>query len=276
MRPLLRGLCLLLTLAGAAHAAADVSTQTASPANAVEPNSADAARLVPLAGAVNVRDLGGLDGAHGPIPLDRFIRAANLAHLTAADRSTLYSHHVVLDIDLRTPDEERAHPDVLANDPAIRYLPISLLGKQLALSNPPPTLGALYRDTLEHHQAEFKQIFEAIADVGPGGVLYHCTVGKDRTGMVSALLLDLAGVPRDEIVHNYAVSAYYLKPMMASADMKALLARPGMAALMDSPPEAIEAFLDELDTRYGGTAAYLKTIGVSGDDIAKIRARLVS
>lgn len=277
MRQLLSGLCLLLTLGSAAQAASDMPAQSVAPAGVITPDAGDSARLLPLTGAANVRDLGGLDSANGKIPSGRFVRSANLENLTLADRSTLYSDHVVLDIDLRTPDEDRAHPDALSHDPNVRYLPISLFGDTHVLSNVPPSLRQMYLDALQNNQPEFKQVFEAIAAAGQGGVLYHCTVGKDRTGMVSAMLLDLAGTPRNEIVHDYAVSAYYLKPVMASMQMQATLAKhPGLVALMGSPPDAIAAFLDELDTRYGGTAGYLKTIGVSDADIAKLRARLAS
>jgi protein-tyrosine phosphatase len=146
------------------------------------------------------------------------------------------------------------------------------------MSKMPSSLQEIYLDALDNHQAEFKQIFDAIAATsGQGAVLYHCTAGKDRTGMVSALLLELAGVSRDRIVHNYAVSAYYLKPMMDSTGMGAAMAKnPALAAIMGSPPEAIEAFLDRLDSHYGGAAAYLQAIGVSAGEITKIRAQLAS
>jgi protein-tyrosine phosphatase len=272
-------LCLLLAFATPALAASDTTAPAAPAIAMVEPDSADAGRVIPLQGAWNVRDLGGIEGAHGAVPQDHFIRAANLAHLTPEDRDTLYSHHVMLDIDLRTPGEEHASPDALAADPHIRYLPVSLLGeKPAAMSKMPSSLQEIYLDALDNHQAAFKQIFEAIAGVsGQGAVLYHCTVGKDRTGMVSALLLELAGVSREKIVHNYAVSAYYLKPMTDSTGMSAAMAKnPALAAIMGSPPEAITVFLDKLDGHYGGAAAYLQTIGVSAGDIAKVRAQLAT
>ena len=278
MNMFLRGsLCLGLfaVLMGSAQAA-DTSTSSAVTAAIVEPDAADNARAVPLQGALNVRDLGGMAGEHGTTPYNHFLRAANLAHLTAADRETLYAHQMVLDIDLRTAQEESASPDALASDPHIRYLSISLLGDQPLTPDKLTSLRDMYVNALADDQPAFKQVFEAIAETGEGAVLYHCTVGKDRTGMVSAMLLELAGVPRDQIVHNYALSAYYLKPMMDAPAMKQMLAaQPAVARLMGSPPEAIEAFLDTLDKDYGGTATYLRTVGVSAANIAKLRDRLV-
>lgn len=252
--------------------AADSAAPTATGIAVVEPDSTDGRQIIPLEGALNVRDLGGLTGNYGPIPYNHFIRSANLAKLTPADREALYKHNMVLDIDLRTADEERGSPDALASDPHIRYLPISLFGPALTR---PTSLQDMYVGALANDQNEFKQVFEAIAAAGPDGVLYHCTVGKDRTGMISAMLLQLAGVQRDQIVHNYAVSAYYLKPMMDAGPMAEIIKKqPAVAALMASPPDAIESFLDTLDSRYGGTAAYLQTIGVSAADIRTIRDHL--
>ena len=262
--------CLLAMLAG--PAVADSSTGTIVPI--VEPDVTDSSRVIPLEGALNVRDLGGIEGDHGAIPNDRFIRAANLATLTQTDRDILYKHNVVLDIDLRTDGEDRGAPDALAGDRHIRYLPISMFGNGPMTAPKTSSLRDMYLDALASDQPQFKQVFEAIAGAGDGGVLYHCTAGKDRTGMISAMLLELAGVPRERIVHNYAVSAYYLRPMMTGALGEAMKKQPALAALMGSPPDAIEGFLDTLDTRHGGAAAYLQMIGVSADDIAKIRARL--
>ena len=277
--PLRRSLSIfvLLALAGPIYAAPHGSARPVSAAIAVKPDGADRARLIPLMDVFNVRDLGGIDGTRGPIPYDRFIRSANPAHLTPADSKELREHHVVLDIDLRTAEEERTSPDVLADDPHIRYLRISLLGNQpLTLSKMPPSLRALYVNALQADQPEFKQVFEAIAAATDhGSVLYHCSAGKDRAGMVSAMLLQLAGVPQNEIVHNYAISAYYLKPMMATPAMTRMLEKdPAARAYMGSPPQAIEGFLEALEHRYGGTAAYLRRIGVPAGDITRIRNRL--
>jgi protein-tyrosine phosphatase len=263
---------LLLTLVAPVNADTDPSAVSVAAMNVVEPDGPDASRVIALEGALNVRDLGGLQGDHGGVPYARFIRAANPTQLSPTDLETLNKRGVVLDIDLRTAEEERASPDTLANDPHVRYLPISLLGNQPLTR--PTSLQDMYVDALANDQSEFKSVFEAIADAGQGAVLYHCTAGKDRTGMISAMLLQLAGVPRDQIVHNYAVSAYYLKPMMTGATGEMIKSNPAIAALMGSPPEAIEKFLDTLDSRFNGTAAYLQTVGVSASDIKKIRARL--
>jgi protein-tyrosine phosphatase len=241
------------------------------------PLASDAPRLVPLQGALNVRSLGGLRGRNGPIPEGRFLRAADLNRLTAADRDLLAARGVALDLDLRTAEEVGSAADPLAGDDRFRYVRISLLGtEKLDLANLPDSLGPMYVQSLSANQAQFRQVFETLAAQQDGAVLFHCTAGKDRTGMVAALLLSLAGVPRSEIVHNYTLSAHYLEPMMKQSPQIQAMARqnPKMVALMGSPAESIEAFLDALEREHGGARAYLRRIGVSDTDVARLMARL--
>lgn len=269
-----------LLLAGCATAPAPQRTPAAA-AVAVpavgRPLAADARRLIPLQGALNVRSFGEMRGRNGPIPAGSFMRAADLARLTAADRDALAARGVVLDVDLRTAEEVAGAPDVLAGDDRFRYVRISLLGtEKLDLANLPDNLGLMYVASLDANQPQFRRVFEAIAAQPDGTVLFHCTAGKDRTGMIAAMLLSLAGVARSEIVHDYAISAHYLEPMMGQNPQMAAMARqnPKMVALMGSPAEAIDSFLDALDRRHGGARAYLGTIGVSEADIGRLVARL--
>ncbi|MET0282175.1 MAG: tyrosine-protein phosphatase [Steroidobacteraceae bacterium] len=247
------------------------------------PAAADAARLVPVQGALNVRTFANLKGRHGAIPASSFIRAADLNRLTPADRDVLAAAGVVLDVDLRTADEASSAPDLLAQDARFRYTRVSLLGaEKIDLNNMPDTLAQGYVQWLSSNQAQFRQVFQSIAAQQDGTVLFHCTAGKDRTGMIAATLLSLAGVPRSEIVHNYAISAHYLQPMMGDqAQMAAsnpqlaeMMRNPKIAAMRGSPPEAIEAFLDAMDRHYGGAHNYLKTIGLSAAEIHNLQVRL--
>lgn len=94
--------------------------------------------------------------------------------------------------------------------------------------------------------------------------------------MVAALLLALAGVPRQDIVHDYAISAHYLAPMMRQSPQLAAMAsqNPRILALQGSPAEAIDAFLEALERRHGGAAAYLRRIGVSEPELRRLMVRL--
>jgi len=234
-------------------------------------------RLVRLEGAANVRSFEGLRGAAAAIPADSFIRAADLNRLSAADRDALAARGVSLNIDLRTAEEAASAPDLLASDQRFGYSRISLLGSEkLDTASLPASLGELYVRSLADNKPQYRQVFEAMARQDSGTVLFHCTAGKDRTGMISALLLSLAGVERGQIVANYAESernlgaSLKMTPQMAEMIEK----NPRIAALMGSPPEAIESFLDSLERDHGGVRAYFREIGVNDLDVERLLRRL--
>jgi protein-tyrosine phosphatase len=276
-------LVVALLLGGCASmpAAPPRATQTATADIAATPTGvplpADAARLIPLQGALNVRTLGALRGSNGPIPADSFVRAADVAQLTPADLDALAARGVVLRVDLRTAEEAASGADPFATDSRFKYARISLLGtEKLDLTQLPDSLGVMYVQSLAANQPQYKQVFETIAGQPDGTVLFHCTAGKDRTGMISAMLLSLAGVPRRDIVHNYTISAHYLEPMLKRSPQIAEMVRqnPKIANLMGTPPEAIESFLDVLDREHGGARAYLEKIGVSDADVQQLMVRM--
>lgn len=284
-------LMLALPLAAPAFAADASRPATASAAAAtanVAPTADDAQRVIPLQGAWNVRSFAGLQGRNGPIPATAFVRTADLGRLTAADRDALAAAGVTLDIDLRTADEQSQSPDLLADDARFAYQRISLMGTekmdlQKMMTTFPDSLGEAYVQWLGHSQPQFKQVFQRIAAQQDGTVLFHCTAGKDRTGIIAGLLLDLAGVPKAQIVHNYAISAHYLegqpKDSAMNAQIKAMLKKHPeiarkMAGMSGTAPQNMEQFLAALHSQYGGAEGYLKSIGVSAQEIQQLKVRL--
>lgn len=290
-RPTELALALLLSLPMAATAlAADAPRAVAPQAAAanVKPVAADAQRVIPLQGAWNVRTFAGLQGRHGPIPAAAFVRTADLGRLTDADRDALAAAGVKLDIDLRTADEQAQSPDLLARDDRFDYQRISLMGTekmdlQKMMTSFPDSLGEAYVQWLGHSQPQFKQVFQRIAAQQDGAVLFHCTAGKDRTGIIAGLLLDLAGVPKAEIVHNYAISAHYLEGQLKDSAMNAQIMAlikqnpeigRKMAGMSGTAPDNMKQFLAALHRQYGGAEGYLKSIGVSEQEIQQLRVRL--
>lgn len=285
-------LALMLSLPMAATAVAADASQAASTkattAANVKPVAADAQRVIPLQGAWNVRTFAGLQGRHGPIPANAFVRTADLGRLTDADRDALVAAGVKLDIDLRTADEEAQSPDLLARDDRFDYQRISLMGTekmdlQKMMASFPDSLGEAYVQWLDYSQPQFKQVFRRIAAQQDGAVLFHCTAGKDRTGIIAGLLLDLAGVSKAEIVHNYAISAHYLegqpKDSAMNAQLMALVKQNPeigrkMAGMAGTAPDNMEQFLAALHSQYGGAEGYLKAIGVSEQEIQQLKVRL--
>ncbi len=282
----------MLTGAGAGVAlarapAADTASAVTHTAN-VQPVAADAQRFIPLQGAWNTRTFAGLQGSQGPIPASAFVRTSDLGRLTAADRDALAAAGVTLDIDLRTADEQAQSPDLLATDARFAYQRTSLMGTekmdlQKMMTTFPDSLGAAYVQWLDHSQPQFRQVFQRIAAERDGTVLFHCTAGKDRTGIIAGLLLDLAGVSRADIVHNYAISAHYLEGQPKDSAMNAQIMElirqnpdigRKMAGMAGTAPENMEMFLAALHKQYGGAEGYLKSIGVSEAEIDQLKVRM--
>ena len=159
-------------------------------------------RRINLEQAINVRDLGGYPTPDGCTPYGRFIRADNMYGLTEADLETLYQAGVRTVIDLRTPGERERQPGSFENWRDVRVVPCSLLGESLdSFTGFMRSLGENYSEMIVRDRDHYRDLFEIILSENQrGGILFHCTAGKDRTGVTAALLLGLAG--------NVAVAAY--------------------------------------------------------------------
>src|SRR5205085_11613425 len=116
----------------------------------------------------------------------------------------------------------------------------------------------------------------AIAQAPPGPVVVHCMGGKDRTGLVVALALRLAGVAIDDVAADYAATAANLasrhEAWLAAAPDEAERRR--RARLLPSPARAMHAVLEELERRYGSAADYLRACGVGDAELQRLRERL--
>jgi len=116
-------------------------------------------------------------------------------------------------------------------------------------------------------------VLRAVADAPQGVVLFHCAAGKDRTGIIAALLLAAADVEPEEISEDYSVST----DCLLNAYLAAQPAEARAAILEDvrCPPEQVYNMLEHLDRRYGGTVSYLRMIGLDDEEIQDIKGRLL-
>jgi protein-tyrosine phosphatase len=108
--------------------------------------------------------------------------------------------------------------------------------------------------------------------------LFHCAAGKDRTGLVAALMLALAGVPDDVIDADYAVSSELLAPRIAELRAEAIHNGEDMALFERRAaclPESMQEVLDGLRTQYGGAEGYLRHINLTDEEIGALKLRLV-
>ena len=109
------------------------------------------------------------------------------------------------------------------------------------------------------------------------GVVVHCVAGKDRTGLLTAFLLHVAGVDTDAIAADYALSEERLRPRHEESLAAAVTdeERERLRRIAQTPAAAIVGVFDELERRYGSVTAYLRAAGCSDDDLAAARARLL-
>jgi protein-tyrosine phosphatase len=170
------------------------------------------ARRLPLAGAYNLRDVGGYPAANGGQTRWRTLfRADSLHRLSVEEQEALLEYGVRTVIDLRRPEETAAAPNVFAASSHVRYLHLSITDGAPDPSGPSIELDELYRRILDLRGEQLGAVLTAMADDGAFPAVVHCTAGKDRTGLIIALLLGIAGVPSEQIIEDYALSAVYLE-----------------------------------------------------------------
>lgn len=135
---------------------------------------------------------------------------------------------------------------------------------------------ALYLDRIDRYRERFAEAVRAVARAPGGCVAIHCAGGVDRTGLVSAFLLRLAGVPSEPIAEDYAQSEPSWAPRVAvwiaeAPDEQEREARQFLATV---PAAAMAGVLETLDDRYGGAEEYLRIAGLDDDDLDTARQRL--
>ncbi len=237
-------------------------------------------RHLKLAGALNVRDLGGYAIAGGgSTQWGRVLRAASLHKLGRAELDWLAGRGLATVIDLRRAGELEEAPNPFSRFDGVAYHHVSLFDRLAPLDMVGSTnrLLDLYRIALDERRAEFARVLTLIAEAPDGAVLFHCAAGKDRTGLVAAILLLIAGVDRDLIVEDYAMTGPLIAPMLDELVEQARqkgFDLAGFRELLTCEPATMAGALDALDTVHGGVEPYLARIGLSEETVRRLRLRL--
>lgn len=228
--------------------------------------------MVVLERALNFRSLGGYASKFGGNTRDgRLFRADSLENLTDADVRTVRALGVRASIDLRSSYEIDRAASKLADTEGLAYYNVPLLDD--VHSRPqdgmafPSSMGEMYIHLLDGAQGSILKVFDILDQYSDAGVVFHCTAGKDRTGIIAALLLDLLGVDRVEIVRDYTLTQILMQPIFAAmaAGFEKNTGIPMPAHVLESKEESIVTFLDHLYGKYGGARAYLIAIGFGED-----------
>jgi protein-tyrosine phosphatase len=213
------------------------------------------------------------------------VRADNLCRLTSTGQADLVAYGVRTIIDLRTRAELAAAPHPfsgaleLAEAPTYLHLPLYDDGHDLSEAEIDliDSMSSMYCLILKRCQRQIGAVVRAVAEAREGGVLVHCWLGKDRTGVIIALLLALAGADDDTIVQDYALSDSHLslayERILASipADTPE---RQRVIGQLTSHPETMRVTLEYLSSDYGGAEGYLREAGVEPAHIAAVAERL--
>ncbi len=237
-------------------------------------------RHLQLEGAYNVRDTGGYPTADGRmIRWHTLLRGDSLHRLTPEAQAHLIGMGLRTVVDLRRSTERAESPNVFADSGRVRYLHLPLFDGATGAGDQQRTLDLIYRAILDDAQPHVRAIFGALAKPDAFPALVHCTAGKDRTGVIIALLLSVAGVPTETIVRDYALSEQYLTDDFHADLRERVEARGGdwaaMQQLLGAPTELMQETLAYLSETYGDVAMYLRGIGVTDGEIAAVRAALV-
>ncbi len=247
-----------------------------------------------LEGAVNARDVGGIptdDG--GKITRGRLLRSDNLQDLSPTDVTYLVDHlGLSTVVDLRSPTEVASEgPAPLTRLGHVTHVNYSLLPEHGFAATeeallirrkreeerfPGDPSCAHYLSYVEHRPDSIVSALRAV-NRSPGAALVHCAAGKDRTGVVVAFALTVAGARREDVIRDYAATGERLHLIL-----ERLRNSPTYAGSVDSVPEdhhrpraeTMEAFLEHLDKRYGGVLGVLGRHGFTDAELDALRRKL--
>lgn len=237
-------------------------------------------RWLPIEGCVNFRDLGGYRNSQGQtVRWRRLFRSDALQDMTPSD--AVYAMEelgIRLVVDLRNPDE--AERDGRGPLPGLgaSYTHHPLL---LERGFPPFTggdvverLSSAYQWLIHNSGPRVADAVNAIADANGSAVVFHCSAGKDRTGLLAAMVLEVLGVDAETIIDDYLLTNQAVEGILRRIQAMQPDASPTTQSLA-AQPLAFHGFQNTLHREYGGAESYLRRHGVSGESLERLRGNLL-
>ena len=241
---------------------------------------AEPARALNFDGCVNFRDLGGYRTVDGlEVGWRRLFRADGLHRLTEADRAQLIDLGVATVIDLRTVDEAEQRGRFPVAEVPVRYVDLPLFDvlpttEEMSAWREASYVASRYGLMVTDGAPALTGAFAALASRDSLPAVFHCSAGKDRTGVLSALVLAFLGVPDEAIVEDYALSGpameRLLEQIKAEYPDSVEEVERYAPAMLQVLPETMEEFLASLRAEYGSYDALADTLGVA-ESVATLR-----
>ncbi|WP_376701390.1 tyrosine-protein phosphatase [Listeria booriae] len=251
-------------------------------------------RTIPLEGCFNFRDLGGYVNTAGKtVKWGKLYRSSLLTNITEKDKDTLEKLGVSWICDLRSTSEIAAKPTPALAHIKNRHIPIGTAKNESTESQKidipddhrvyEPLMGESYRVFVQSKDG-FREIFNDIIEKEEVPFLFHCTAGKDRTGVLGALLLKLLDVPENTILADYELTNQYADNILgemqglvnafSNSDKKIDLEN--FRPMAEARPAYLEIAFDEMQKEYGSVDAYLeKGIGITPSEKAKFQTMML-
>lgn len=232
-----------------------------------------------IPGVDNFRDVGGLPAGEARTRGGVLFRSGNLARLQDDGRRELARFGIRRIIDLRSDDEARSQPSRIEGLALTTQRVPLYLGSVASLFEEDLSLAEMYRRILDDSADMVVDVVRGIIADPP--VLVHCAVGKDRTGVVVAITLAAAGVDRDAIVADYALTERAFSPEHIRMVQTWLNRRhPGAVNAVElatrAPAAVMHDVLGEVDRRHGSAGEYLTAQGLADDELTELRRILLT
>lgn len=220
---------------------------------------------------LNCRDLGGFQTPYGVTKFGRFMRAGIVEIPDDLEVKALEDYGIKTVIDLRGDFETADMSPGLDRINGADVMNISLYEANVAnAQGNSEILAGIYKMIVDENRASIRRVLEAIADAKDGTLMYHCFFGKDRTGILTLLLLTIAGADEDDIVADYQVTYTYIEKY-AEDHADTLWSK--NREMHYSKAETLQSLIRHLNIKYGSVYGYILSTGISEEKINKIRAK---